>query len=357
MKMILGKSRNFKKCLAGVLSLLFTISTCEPETSASAIDSIKKTAISVANSAKDKAKNFYKNHPYISQTILYFGTYYTIDVLISHAVREWDLRDVTTEIDGLSNTEVKKELKLEVQKYKDRAPDIFTIDGDVVKKSNPRMLLLTMKRLNYLFDKYENFTKELIKYKKSDKTDIKEFRIRFMNLFDDGKLSYKAELVTGLDLSCIMFNKTTFCRNYRTNLYKYKGTVEKKHWSPHDMDKLIEYVITHEFGHLLESLYITKKSDIEWKKVTPSSKRYYKSESQIEQEELMLAKVNPMAVKIKREILQKLGKYDSRTISIYGQSDPLEFFAEAFAHMECSSEENINPIGIATRNYIKNWFK
>ncbi len=45
----------------------------------------------------------------------------------------------------------------------------------------------------------------------------------------------------------------------------------------------------------------------------------------------------------------------SEVISEYGETDEMEWFAEAFAHAECCN--NPNPIGLATRDYIKELFK
>ena len=347
--------KNFSKILA--LILFFNTST--PYFQAINTDNAKNKENKIFTTIKNKGKEFYENHPFIFDVSklafgvsCLYGTYKTIYEL----GKIWYLKDITTAIDNLSNQKVKEKLQEEISKYEQRAPEIFKIEESLIKKSHPRTLLLTLMRLNYLFDKYDKFTNALISYKRQQGTD---FTLRLLNFKDDRALTIILEERTECDLGGFAFGNLS---DYRDNLFKYKRCHKIEHFAPCDNDKLIEYIITHEFGHAIQYLYITKKHGIDWKNTAKI--RCLGGIDNIEKEArnnkkffYVISKIESECNSIKKGILNRAkGIYSSSNtiISKYGKVSTSEFFAEAFAHMECSS--SINPIGLATRDIISAWF-
>ena len=147
---------------------------------------------------------------------------------------------------SVNKTNVDKEIK----KYKDRAPDIFEIEDEVVRETDPEVLLRTLIQLNKLFDKYESFTKELIKTKKSDIN--KKFTIKLKNFPNEKTIASTNLNFDGIDLSKKYYNKNS--DKYLINMKSNSDTC------PFDNGKSVERAISHEFGHLIEEFYINKKT-------------------------------------------------------------------------------------------------
>lgn len=61
---------------------------------------------------------------------------------------------------------VREQLNYEIARYKNRAPDIFKIDENLIRRSDSKALLIDLSTLNYLFDKYNLFTEKLIAFKR-----------------------------------------------------------------------------------------------------------------------------------------------------------------------------------------------
>ncbi len=346
--MISGIKNNITKSLAVILALTITASTSTMNASAGVVDNVTNTVSSAANTVKNKIKEFYENHPVLSKFLITTAALVGTHEIYHKIEKEWYLRDVTTAIDNLSDAEVKKAIDIQVNAYINRAPDIFEIEDEVIKKTHPRTLLITLMRLNQLFEKYDKFTEELIKYKREKNVESKKFTIRLTSYKMDGAEVFSAEQSTAIDLSGFAFGSKLFAPNYKYNLYKYKKSVENNYHSLRDTSQLIDGIIAHEFGHAMEILHITRKFNIVWFRedgdlfyVTHTKKFNYDNEND----------------RIKREILKVANtkyKNTNKVISKYGETRSAEFFAEAFAHMECCN--NPNPIGLATRDYIQNWF-
>ena len=239
---------------------------------------------------------------------------------------------------------------MEIENYKNRAPDVFIIEDSVIKTVHPRILLLTLKRLNYLFNKYDKFTRALIDYKRQQGT---EFTLRLLSYKDDGILALGAQGRCEIDLCGIALGGCL--SNYSDTLYMNKKGHAKGDFAPCDDDKLIEYIITHEFGHAVESLYVTKKYNIDWKKIgsirglgiIDIAKNCLSGSEFYDTVVLIARDGNSLAHTIKRVC-------GSDEISRYGSIGSSEFFAEAFACAECSSK--VNRIGRTCQNVITAWF-
>lgn len=352
----------FKKFLSAGMSCVIAVNSFFPNVSAK----IQPNDISdAANASRMKCvetielgsvKNFIKNHP----TLVWYGLVLVCS-LIHRAVsewkfREWDLRKVTTKIDNLSHEEIDKKIDEEIEKYKKRAPDVFKIDGNLIKKSDKRLFLLTITKLNYLFDKYSGFTERLIDYKRN-KAEDKEFLLRRITLKDDGlSIWLKALQATYYDLSGFVFGNLS---NYKRLLYSAYKSVNTKFWSPRRQDELIDSIITHEFGHAMETLYVIEKCNLK----IPTIRKYYSFKGYLNANKRDLEKFKRCQDKVAIEIINcysvscdsnatiKTIK-DYEGFSKYGSSSSGEFFAEVFAHLECSDEDKVLDIGKNIERFI-----
>ena len=312
---------------------------------------------------KFNLNNFKKNHRFLYK----FGKYSLYAGIINkvgkygklalrevclRAYRAWYLRDVVTKIDGYSEEEINQHLNEEIEKYKNREKNIFKIDEKLIEKADKRLLLLTLMKLNYLFDKYNKFTKDLIEHKNKKTGNDKEFVLRLMNTKDDLPEFLKGEAMTEFDLGGIAFSNLS---NFKQKLYEYKVSVKLGFWSPSNIDELIDHAITHEFGHAMEILYIISIENVNIPKIRGMDMIDY-LEMLIDAKKMKrkkknhwFNKLNDAADSIKKEICKNT---NSDEISIYGSTKSVEFFAEAFAYLECSNKEDINEIGKNTEKFI-----
>ena len=298
--------------------------------------------------------NFKKNHP----SLYKFGKYglwsmgiYTVCKCTKLAYREWYLKDVVTKIDNYSKEKINQHLNKEIEKYKDRERNIFKIDEKLIEKADKRVLLLTLMKLNYLFDKYNKFTKDLIEYKNKKTGNDKEFLLRLGSFKDDGIVSFIFEARTETDLGGFAFANLS---NFKEDLYQYKKALKSGLRSPHNMDELIDYIITHEFGHAIEYLYIINTQNLDIPKIRGMGiidlyKIAEEAQKMKKEKNHWMYKLKDAADSIKEEICKNVA---SNLISRYGMTASTEFFAEAFAHLECSNKENINEIGKNTEKFI-----
>lgn len=353
----------FKKHASKGLSILLSATTLfaasAPYTFAKEkIRSEQETKVTA--SLKEKSTSFYKKHPTLCRGLL-FASSIAASAIIHYTIREWNLRDVTTAIDNLSKDELENQIRAEISKYTNRAPDVFKIDPQLVKKSDHRFLLLSLMRINYLFDKYSGFTEDLINYRRGRIGNKK-----FFYLWPLDFKNYKSEAwgtvgITENDLSGI--GLTTM--NHRNLLYGVKKGRQCEHFSPGELDQLAEHILTHEFGHAVEMLYAVRKSaddaiadnddskEIIWDDV-PSVHDFYAGTASREGIRKLLENVEKVT-KIEDKIKGEITDYcDKKRISKYGSTNSGEFFAEAFAHLECSGAENVNEIGRETEYYLVN---
>lgn len=227
-------------------------------------------------------------------------------------------------------------IEKEIEKYINRAPEVFEIEESVIKETDPEILLRTLIQLNKLFDKYKGFTKELIKTKKSNRHS-KKFTLRLLNESENTLASAYVNLA-GINLTEKYYNKNN---KYLIN------TKRSSYHSPYDDDKSVESVISHEFGHVMEFLYISKNTDIKWED--------YDSHTTINEYFEYIA--DQKAEIIKNQIIEKANKKNiCEDLGTYSKTNSYEFFAEAFATLQCSTDSQYKYIRNAVQKTISNWF-
>lgn len=236
----------------------------------------------------------------------------------------------------------KTNIDKEIKKYKNRASDVFEIEDNVIKETDPQVLLRTLIQLNKLFDEYTDFTKELIKTKKSNKYN-KKFTIRLVDNQNENTIASAYINLDGINLS----------RKYYTNKKSWdtlKNSVHSNYNSPRDDDKIIEGAISHEFSHVMEFLYISKQIAMPWEYYnSPTCKNFFDN------------RISEESEAIKTKIINKTNKKDiakdiSKDLGEYAKKNALEFFAEAFATMQCSTDSKYKYIQSAVKKVISNWF-
>lgn len=275
------------------------------------------------------------------------------------------------QINRLTPAEIKELIDEEKNEYIKRAPDIFEFDNTLIEKVDHKILLISLIKLNYLFDKYEGFTINFINYKRALNT---KFRLQFDN--------HKENMSTNLEYLNFGVATTTSSLSY---LQAIESSCKSGFNPPIDRGHELEYHITHEFGHLIEVLYtitpylqyktmdtifadiyqITEQLHQKSKNITDSNfqRLLLKQFEEYVEFQTLFVKQQPIVLcnfmitapdGIKNDILQGLEGQD-RNISRYGCKDALEFFAEAFAHLECTNNpENVNEIGRRIESYIVN---
>ena len=247
------------------------------------------------------------------------------------------------------STNVDKEIK----KYKDRAPDVFEIEDEVIKETEPEVLLRTLIQLNKLFDKYKNFTQKLIKTIKSKKYSQK-FTIK---LCDSPKCDFSKEkwlATTDTTFSGINLSRKHYKKNSSCNLINRKPG---NNWSPCDEDKYIEHIISHEFGHVMEFLYVEECWHMPYSIVGFIIEILNNSFPIIEETERdreITIRCNRYQ-NIKFLINYKMS-FKSEDLGTYAQTGPREFFAEAFAALETSTDSKYKYIRNAVKDVISDWF-
>lgn len=285
------------------------------------------------------------------------------------------------QINRLTPAEIKELIDEEKNEYIKRAPDVFEFDNTLIEKVDHKILLISLMKLNYLFDKYEGFTINFINYKRALNT---KFRLQF----DDrtGNMS------GGLDYIKFGAQTTVYNQFYQ---WAVKFLCKFGINSPCDRGRELEFPITHEFGHVVEHLYILAphlelfKSRLAMEKtydnisksenslrqtLVPPSSKYtdtveFALKCILEEENECLKSLNTLLTSeirvrkfiqptqaniIQSQILQGLEGKNSN-ISAYGCQNSQEFFAEAFAHLECTDNpENVNEIGRRIESYIVN---
>ncbi len=240
------------------------------------------------------------------------------------------------------NIETTTNVDKEIKKYKDRAPDVFEIEDEVVRETDPEVLLRTLIQLNKLFDKYKSFTKELIKTKKSNSYN-KKFTIKLINHPNENIIAS-----TNLNFSGINLSRNYYRKNSDKNLINMKSNSDT---CPFDDGKSVERAISHEFGHLIEEFYINEKNSLTlWNYYNAPGFNINFNEIKNCEFEIIKYQIIEKAIEKnkKRNIIEDLGTYS--------QKDACEFFAEAFATLETSSDSKYKYIRNAVKDVISDWF-
>lgn len=363
-----SKIKNYAiKSAAILLSATTIISTGAPNASAA---TVATSQINHQTSASNQIIRFEKSR---KNLLILGGFYLAIAVATGLALYSWDSTEVKTAISKLSPEEVDKEISKQVQIYIDRAPDVFEFDDGLKAKVDHRILLLSLMKINYLFDKYENFTKSFIEFKKSSGID-KKFRLLLgdyeaQSTGNHNHMSRAAIMDTTID----RINFAPFgLGDYSSTLGTCRHDQETGFLSQTDPSHLPDYYITHEFGHLMEMFYLTQKSqeiresygrlddacgeaqEAFQSATNDKTDRKRATDKLVKAIENFYSNLDKIASPIKGEILQGL-EGNARKISDYGETNALEFFAEAFAHLECADKpRKINKIGRRTESYLVN---
>ena len=258
------------------------------------------------------------------------------------------------------NEIIEKQIDEEIKTYKNRAKDVFEFDDTLIEKIDKKILCLSLMKLNYLFDKYQRFTKVFIYFKRKEQTKFK------LQVGTD----MKDETIMSVCMDCLNFSVK--------NLSNYEKCIGQEFWdnstsfhSSCSASNYVESSITHEFGHLIEFMYCNSDIEIqhkrgEWLCKSEEMKRKFKDQERIPKEYDRLCKevkrlldeysrlLDETCVRIKNRILEDL-KGKDRNISTYGGTNAKEFFAEAFAHLECTDNpDDVNEIGRRLENYLVN---
>ena len=316
--------RYTSKCLSIVLSVTTLLITGMPNTMANKnTKTVQKT-----DSTASSFKKILKKHPILCTGAAILGTA-LIYKIISYAKSEWDLKQttskidslLTSKIDNLSPKEIDEAISKELNTYTGRAPDVFVYDQSLLQMDH-RLLLRTLIQLNYLFEKYDKFTIDLINYKRHYAWH-KQFNLSCSALYGNCLAS------TSLNVG-IIFSSENY-RNYKTFLYKRLSELYNKFQPPCDETMLVEGVISHEFGHLISYLFIINNPGLFYQYIQCSPDRI----------------LNELAKLI-------FGSYEKCFISEYGKKNGSEFIAEVFANLECNKPKNVDPLGRDLENFLIN---
>lgn len=166
---------------------------------------------------------------------------------------------------------VKEQLDYEIARYKHRAPDIFKISERLIEKSDPRILLIDISTLNYLFDKYSTFTKQFIEFKRHRQQN-------FFNLTTNTEYETVVNGLTDQDIGIDAFTtpslvgivlNRTHDLDKAIRLIRHENSINRKTQSRNNYYSSIspwyecERTITHEFGHVMAMFYIINKYKID----------------------------------------------------------------------------------------------
>ncbi len=208
-------------------------------------------------------------------------------------------------------------------------PPINSIESLFAFGENKKIFLTYMKELNRLLEKYSAVTKSLIEFHEINGT---KFQMGFDKPPADnpglrgashpGKISFYAPE-----------------SSYLTALYSAYSSYKSGYKSSTSRKKLLASTAAHEMGHLISFFIWINKEGMNVIESTSAVAQKNEFE-EIEKEEII-------------EIAKN--KYGCKDFSIskYGDSDPGEWFAEVFAHMECSDEDQLSPLGKAMRDYLQ----
>lgn len=327
-------------------------------------DTEENKRVSIIKDVKNTAvdfKDLVKKHPSIQLALLLTLGKCATEKLTSAVTKQAQMERISqltrTAVDTLTHDQVKAQLDQQIAKYISRADEVFEIEASLIEKSHPKLLLLTLTKLNQLFDTYRGFTDALITYKRSqgEKFTLLPISIRYYPL-----ACLRAEELSEFDLGGMAFGLSG---DYEGTLYKYFDYHRTNWLAGCDTDQLIEFMVAHEFGHVMEFLHITLEKNINWKLCKKPRGRYTLgiiiSQASKDKTFKTISLVKDSATSIGKDIIaraRKQGKFHYNMLSRYADSDAslMEFFAETFAHSECS--KSVNPLGQVLQEYIKNWF-
>lgn len=288
--------------------------------------------------------------------------------------------DASKFMNSFSPEKIKEQLILEINTYINRAPEIFEFDNNLTEKVDNKILCFSLMQLNLLFNKYKGFTQEFINYHKQNNT---KFHLKLGTHGVD--MMYNCDMVSNR-AGAIIFSPTLL-----------KNALQSIYTITHEFGHLVEYMVVHHIYNLLynkcnnlefEVTNTTKKHKEATLNVKEIKKLFNISHSLEDKQKLDEALSKSKEIKnrlktvtsrleglklikleaksyfyypafplnfipffIKNTILQGIEVSETH-VSEYGDSSPQEFFAEAFAHMECT--DNVGKVGMQLEDYLVN---
>lgn len=315
----------------------------------------------------------------------------------------------------MSGESVREQLNYEIERYKNRAPDIFKIDENLIRRSDPKALLINLSTLNYLFDKYNLFTEKLIALKRriknksfiltsepnpepnclqSTTSDLGGIYLNHLNSYLQGKR------IAEIDARTNWCSKRNLCEAYESilvngfgHLMLYLYTIEKYNLDMSNVNaisvsKFVDQVIGPTFNSFLNQNCTRKNPkptpyDEDLKRIlnrcptqlSNTTKERYLSYLRLtkpgkQREFLNIVQTicaiwNPNSVRVEETVRNEARVIKSdltRSIDTSnriqcpmgecGNSSPIDFMAEAFAHLECSNRKDVSKLGKETEKFI-----
>lgn len=256
-----------------------------------------------------------------------------------------DFFSETIDAQELSDTEVTNRIEEEKERFKklgtSEGIQHFEIEDEIENSVNPRIFLLSIRKLNNILEKYSKLTDTMLNVLKRNNA---VFRINSFAPNDEDGTTY-VDMYTeycrnehetfAISLSKTLLNDTEYLYKSRLigNLDGFDCYVEK--------NELIPSIIAHETGHVFEFLMFDAALGVASSHNLKLEKTFYEDFD------------NKMKEKIIETSKGKYGAGDAK-VSRYAEKNSTEWFAEVFANLECANEENISPYGKALRDILNN---
>lgn len=234
-----------------------------------------------------------------------------------------------------------KELTLEECKKIVEKHNIIFWDKDL-SEIDSRLLSDNTKRLNQLIEKYPK-TKEFIKNR----------QVKFNALNLKGK--NMAHVSSDIDLKNI---EISLSKKHYKNYEELLKTETNEFMVKNCMDRTEKYksvyTITHEFGHLIENIFIEEYNKQHLAEFFNMRSRALNAKTINQSKNILKKWQENIANEISQEIFN-IALEDNPNIKVnellseYGKKDSFEFFAECFANLECG---NPNELGKALSKYL-----
>lgn len=243
----------------------------------------------------------------------------------------------------LSDTEVMNNIKVEKEKFEKLGTfegiKCFEIEDKIENSINPKIFLLSIRKLNNILEKYDTLTDTLRDVLKRDKA---VFKIRSFDPSEKNEETY-LDMYTEYyrnkhEIFAISLSKTMLSDMEHLCKSRLIATLDGFDCYVEN-DQLISSIIAHEMGHIFEFFMFDTAINVALSYNLKLEKTFYESFSD---------KIKEKIIKISKE---KYGADDSK-VSTYAEKDSVEWFAEVFANLECADEENISPYGKALQDVL-----
>lgn len=314
---------------------------------------------------------------------------------------------------SISQETLREQLDYEIKRYINRAPDVFKIDERLIRYSDIRALLINIATLNYLFDKYHLFTERFISFKRQSQNKVFILTFEPNATFPQGTTSdLSGFYLNNMDnylsrdiqaQSEVLYNKLSsrkLCEAYESIMVDTFGrlmvffyAIDKHHINLSGINAIatserIRQMMSVTNGMLSNPNYVRKKPlptpyDKELAAILnsfsipisnkskeetlnglqllkPSKQREYVniirmistmwSPNAVNIETTLQSEASAIKENITRSI--DASNFAQCPMGTYGQTEPSEFLAEAFAHLECSDHKKVSKLGKETEKFI-----